>query len=163
MNNKGQIGFSAIVIVFIAVVVGAIFLQTIAQNVGETTSTDVLLNDTQTLAANGSSIYLTNWRSLTDVVIKNATNISAVEIPSTNYTVTNNVVHNGALAVQITTTSADTAPWASHSVNISGTVQPLTYIDSAGGRSMASLIIIFFALAVWIIALYPTLKDKFNF
>jgi len=161
--SENDIGFSAIVIVFIAVVVGAIFLQTIAQNVGETTSTDVLLNDTQTLAANGSSIYLTNWRSLTDVIIKNATNETAVAIPSTNYTVTNNVVYNGALAVQITTTSADTSNYASQSVNISGTVQPLTYIDSAGSRSMANLIIIFFALAVGVIALYPTLKNKFDF
>jgi len=156
--SENDIGFSAIIIVFIAVVVGAIFLQTIAQNVGETTNLATLVNHTETLGANGDSIYIEEYRALSGITILNTTD--GVEISSGNYTITNNVISDGALTVKVTT---DTTEFESVSVEISGTAQPTTYIDSAGGRSMASLIIIFFALAVGVIALYPTLKNKFDF
>jgi sulfur transfer protein SufE len=154
MNKKGQmIGLGMILVVFIAILVGVIFFQTIAQQVGSTTNTVAVANLSQTLAANGSSIYLTDYRALSDVVILNGSDDAL--IGSGNYTVTNNVIYNGALAVEITT--IDEA-FESTAVNISGTAQPLTYVADSGGRAMMGLIVIFFALAIVAVALYPIYK-----
>ncbi len=154
MDKKGEgQELGIIIIVAITLIVGVIFFQAIAQQVGETTTLSGFTNDTKTLAANASSIYLTEYRALSDVII---TNMSGTTITSGNYSVTNNVVYNGALAVQITTIHDE---YESTSVNISATAQRVTYIPESGGRAMASLIAIFFALAVLVAALRPTLRS----
>jgi len=140
--------------VFIAVIVGVILFQAIAQQVGTATNT-LTVNSSETLGANGASIYVEEYRALIGVTIYNATDYA--EIDSGNYTITNNVLNNGALAVKITT---DDAEFASKAVYVTGTGQPLTYIADAGGRSMASLVVIFFALAVALVALYPVYSNK---
>ena len=145
-----------LVIVFIALIVGVILLQASAQNIGSAVNTGVLVNSTQTLGAVNSSIYLTDYRAISDVIVTN--NSNGAVISDGNYTTTNNVIYNGDLAVQITTDTL--SEYASKPVNISGTVQPLTYIDDAGSRSMTSLVIIFFALTIGLIALYPVYESK---
>lgn len=154
-SKKAEISISLILYTFIGILVGIVLFQAVAQSVGQTVNTATLNNDSQTLAANGESIYLTDYRSLTDVVILNATDNTTIE--AANYTVTNNVVYNGALSVEITT---DETTYESSSVGISGTVQPVTYIADGGGRAMANLIPIFFALAIVLIALYPVYSSK---
>lgn len=149
MNDKGQ-SLNSLIYIFIAVIVGVILFQAVAQQVGTSTNT-VTINSSQTLAANGESIYLTDYRALSGVTIVNSSDQSAT-VGAGNYTVTNNVVYNGALAVKVTT---DDAEFAEEGVYIQGTAQPLTYIDDAGGRSMALLVVIFFALAVAVVALSP--------
>jgi len=74
-----------------------------------------------------------------------------------NYTIDNNQVVNGALVVQFT---VDDAEYASEGLQISGTAQPVGYVDSAGGRALANLIPLFFALAIAIIALVPSLRSN---
>ena len=154
MNNKGQ-SMQMLVIVFIALIVGVILFQTVAQNVGEATNLGSIVNTSLATVVNGTTQYITDYRAISDVIIINETN--NVVIAAGNYTITNNVVYNGALAISIlpaTDIGLKTA-W-----KVSGTVQPLTYIDDAGSRSMASLIVIFFALAVGLIALYPVYESK---
>lgn len=157
MNNKGQMSVGIIIIVAVTLIVGAIFLQAIAQEVGSSTNT-VTVNSSKTLAANGASIYITEYKALSGVTVVNASNQSQV-VPSTNYTVTNNVINptTGALSVKVTT---NTATWGSKAVYIRGTGQPLTYISDSGGRAMASLIVVLFAMAVLVVALSPTLQSK---
>lgn len=154
INKKGQMGVADIMYVFIAVLVGVILFQAIAQNVGQTTNTVEVANSSQTLAANGASIYLVDYQSISGVVILNATDNTT--IAAGNYTVENSVVYNGALAVKITT---DDAAYASSDVRVSGTAQPLTYIANSGARSMAGLIVIFFALLVAVIAMSPVARS----
>jgi len=160
-NKKGQIGVGMIILVAVTLIVGVIFFQSIMQQIGTSVNTVSVTNSTQTLAAEGSSIYLTTYRALSDVVVTNAT--GGETVPSTSYTVVNNVVRNGALTVRIDTIKSD---YASKSVNISATAQPLTYIPNSGGRAVASLIGIMFALAIVIVAISPTLRsgllDMFN-
>ncbi len=155
MNRKGQLGISVIMLVFIAVIVGVILFQTIAQNVGSMTNTVEVANESLTTVVNGTPQYLTNYRALSSVVIYNET--GDIIVDSGNYTIANNVVHNGALAVEITPDA--TAIWKS-AWQVSGTAQPLTYVPDSGGRAMVSLIVIFFALAVAVVALYPVFSSK---
>ena len=156
-SKKGEMeGLGLIILVAITLIVGVIFFQAISQEVGKTNTLSALANSTQTLAVAESSIYLTDYRALSDVVITNATG-GYVLVGSGNYTVTNNVVYNGNLAVQIETATG--SEFASESVNISAVAQSLTYIPNSGARAMAGLIGIFFALAVAIVALSPTLRS----
>lgn len=156
MNSKGQINLGTILVVFITVLVGAIFVQSIAQEVGNTNNLVTLENTTiGTLGAEGETIYITDYKYIGSPVIYNATGDL---VPAANYTLTNNVVYNGAEAISITTAAVNA--YANDSVNISGSAQPLTYIPDSGGRAMASLIVIMFALAVAIVALTPTLRSE---
>jgi hypothetical protein len=156
MNKQAQISIGAILVVFVTILVGVVLFQTIAQQVGTVTSTVAVANQSETLAANGASIYIEEYRALSSVVILNASD--NVTIAAGNYTVTNNAINptTGALSVQVTT---DDAEFASNAVRVSGTAEPLTYVSNSGGRAVAGLISIFFALAVAVVALTPTLRS----
>ena len=157
MNKHGQMGLKVIIMMFITILIGAIFLQVIAQSVGESVNTVALANQSETLAANGASIYIEEWRAINGIVIINGTNVT---IAAGNYTVTNDVLDptTGGLSVQITT---DDAAFASTAVKISGTAQPTTYITDGGARAMANLIIIMFALAVLVVIIGPSVSREF--
>ena len=157
MNKKGEVGVGTLVLLAVVLIVGVIFFQTIAQSIGTSTNTVTLANESFTFAAESGSVYLTDYRAVSDVVIYNAT---GTLVPAANYTVTNNVVYNGALAVQIDT--GVVSDYANDSSNISATAQPLTYIADSGSRAMANLIIIFFAILLIGIALQPVIESKFS-
>jgi len=162
MNTKGQMGVRLIIMVAIALIAGVIFFQTIAQEVGSSTSTVAVANESLGTMTNGTTLYLTSYRSISDVIIFNAT--GDVAIPSTNYTVTNNVIHptTGALTVSVTPSVTVGFGYDVGTSTIDGTAQPLTYIADSGGRAMANLIVIFFALALVAAALFPVLKQKWE-
>lgn len=156
-NKKGQIGVGPLVVVAVVIIVGVIFMQVIAQQVGSSTNTITLANSSFTSAAEGSSAYLDSYRAISSVVIYNAT---GTLVPAANYTVTNNVINptTGSLSVQVATGAVNA--YANDTWNISGTAQPVTYIADGGARSVAGLIVIMFALAVAVVALSPTLQSK---
>jgi len=157
MNNKGQVGVGAILIMAISVIVGVILFTAVAQQVGTTTNTATVSNLSIGTATNGTTLYITTYRAITSPVIVNSTNGAAVS--ASYYTITNNVVYNGALAVSVLPTSPSSANLTSYEWNISGTGQPLTYIPDSGGRALVGMIVIFFALAIAVVALTPVLKD----
>ena len=163
MNKKGQ--FSAelglIIIVAITLVVGVVLFQVIAQEVGKSTNTVALENQSLGVLVNGTDTYVTNCRAISGVQIWNATN--DVEIPADNFTIVNNQIHptTGSLTVVI---EPNVTPLPPHHFNegaatIDATCQPLTYIADTGGRAMANIIVIFFALAVAVVALTPSLRS----
>jgi hypothetical protein len=156
MNRKGEIGIGSIMIVFIAILIGIIFTQAIAQEVGSSTNTITVANTSLATVVNGTAQYLDDYRALSSVVIYNET---GGIVGAGNYTVTNNVVNptTGSLSVSILPDA--TAAWIS-AWKVSGTAQPVTYIAESGGRAMASLIVIMFALAVAVIALTPTIRSE---
>jgi len=153
MNKKGQT-MGSIIMVFVAVVVGISLFLIISQTVGQSTSTVELANQSFTSAAEGASAFLTDYRLIGSPVIYNAT---GALVPAANYTLTNNVVNNGALAVEVATGAQN--EWATDVWNISGTAQKTDYIDSSAARSIALLISIFFALAIAVVPLEPTLRS----
>ena len=90
MNKTGQIGVGMIVMVAIMAIVGAIFLQSIAQSVGESTNTVPLVNESTAAVAASTATYL-NYRAVSDVVIYNET---GGVVPAANYTITDNFIYN---------------------------------------------------------------------
>lgn len=156
-NKKGEMGQTAIIVVLaVALIVGVVLFQVIAQEVGKSVNTVTLENVSYTSAAAGETFYITDYKNIAGVVVYNATGSL---VPAANYTVTNNVVYNGAEVVQVDVAAVNS--YAEEGWNFSGTAQPQTYISNSGGRAMANLIVIFFALAIALVALYPTLKERF--
>jgi len=157
MNRKAQsINVGMLIIIAIAVIVGLTLLTGgITDGVGKVTNTGVIVNSSYVSAAAGSSINLP-FQAVRSVTIQNAS--SGEVIPATNYTVTNYVVSNGQLVTQLTS-KAGAGGWQGKAVNISGTVEPFGYDTNAGGRVMANLIIVFSALALFIVVLVPIIKN----
>jgi protein-S-isoprenylcysteine O-methyltransferase Ste14 len=157
MDKKGQAQVGLIVMIAIVCIVGVILFQAIAQESGKSTTLVTLSNQTISTPANGTAYYFTSYKYFdeTTLVVTNAS--SGTVINSGNYTITNNNIYNGALSVMLVP-NADPAfagkPW-----NISVTAQPLEYISEGGARSIVPLIAIFFALAIGIVALTPTLRS----
>ena len=159
MNKKGQVSAGVIITLAMALIIGAVFLVATAQNVGEVTNTYAVENVSLSMT-NATAYYLTGYRALEDVVIYNESSGGGdpIIIHEDNYTVANNVVYNGALAVTITpgVNANDYLPtW-----NVSGTAQPLTYDSNGGGRAIAALIVVLFAVALVVIAVEPTMRSK---
>lgn len=154
MNKKGQ-NVNLMIGVFISVIVGLVLFQVIAQNVGGSTNTVAVVNESLGVITNGTDIYLTNYRAISDVVIYNTT--GNVIIAAGNYTITNNALDtNNALSVAVNgNASTKFNTWS-----ISGTGQPVTYISDSGSRSVAALIVIFFALMILAVAMTPVLREK---
>lgn len=154
MNNKGQMaGIGIVILVAIAAIVGAIFLTTASQQVGTTTSTITATNVSQTVTL-GTAVNIPG-KSWTGLVVYN---VSGDLVPAANYTLANNQVVDGAETATLLASSDSTVYGTSW--NLSGTYEPTTYISSAGGRSLANLVPIFFALAIAVTMLVPTLRSK---
>jgi len=155
MNKKGQEGVGMILIVAITLIVGLILFTAIAQEVGTSINTVEVANQSIATVVNDTAQYLTDYRAISGVVIFNETGDAIV--PASNYTITNNVLNptTGALSVRIV---PSTTPDYKSAWKVSGTAQPLTYIPDAGGRALAGLIAIFFALGVLVVALTPSLR-----
>lgn len=154
--EKGAIaGVGGFIMLAIALIVGAILLQGSAQNTDSVMNT-VTLNSSETLAVAGSSIYIEEYKAVSGASVVNASNQSQA-VPTTNYTITNNVINptTGALSIQVTTNDGT---WNSSAVYVQGTAQPLAYADSAG-RSLTSLIIILMALAMAAVAIGYAVKS----
>lgn len=156
MKKKAQMeGMGLILATFISIVVGVILFQAIAQNVGESTNTVAVSNQSLGTVLNNSVIYITNYKSISGVVIYNST---TSVVADTEYTIANDQVYNGALAIKVTVDADDGDSQTGNEWFISGTAEPLTYISDSGSRSMAMLIVIMFALALVAVALYPVYK-----
>lgn len=166
MNKKGQMEIGKevglIIMVAITLIVGLILLQGVISEQTKSTTLGAVNttkgNDAVTVAYN-TSIYL-EGKSVSNFVAHNASTGNLVG--SGNYTITNNFkrTDTGDLTVRLVISDAEIGDaYAMTSLNVSYDYQPLGYIDSGGGRAIAGLIAIFFALAVAVIALVPTLRS----
>lgn len=163
MNKKGAQGMTGgmvggLVLVALTLIVGVILLQASAQNVGQVRDLVTQGNATLGTMTNGTTIYITAYKSCSSFKIWNAT--EDVEIPSTNYTVTNNVIYNGQEAISVAP-GVETLTYAYNkgTAKYQGICQPLTYDPTSGGRAVAFIIIIMFAVALAVVALSPTLRS----
>lgn len=159
MNNRGQVeGIGLFIGIFITVIIGLVLLTSSAQTLSESTATVPIVNQSLGVADNATTVYMANIKSLSGVVIYNESGTEIV--PANNYTVTNNVINGGELAVSVLPDGSNDDWYQGYTWTISGTGQPLGYIPEGGARSIAGLIIIFFALAVMIVALLPAVRSK---
>lgn len=153
MNNKGQTGIGALLLVFVAVIVGVALFQSSAQSIGSAVNTVTLANTTIDTPANGTAYVFSGYRSLSSVVVYNGSAL----VPSTNYTVANDQIVNGLLVATITPTAS--AEYREYDWNVSAIAQPDTYIADGGARSITSLVLVFSALAIAVVALVPSLRS----
>ncbi len=157
MNHKGQSQIGLLIGLAIVLIVGVILLQASAQQVGSVTNTITAANITFTGVANGTESNIPG-RSWSDLVVYNVTNDFL--IASGNYTLANNQVVDGVLTATLTPDAS--TPVAGHDWLLSGVFQPETYIDDSGGRALSNIIILLFALALAVVAMIPTIKQKFD-
>lgn len=158
MVDKNAMGIGGIIMLAIVMIVGAILFTATAQQAGDVVNTITVTNSSLGIVTNGTDVYLTDYRALSDVVIVgNATGASSATLLSGNYTVANNQVYNGGLAVKITP-SADPA-YSGTSWNLSATAEPTTYSNSSGGRAMTNLIVIMTALALAVVGIGFAIKQ----
>ena len=160
MNKKGEdIGIGMIIIVAMVAIIGAVFLQAIAQQVGDVTNTFDVANES-VAHANGTTLALITQlqgKRVTDVVVYNASD--AIIVASGNYTIYQNQVIDGVETAGINV-SADAIYQVLGTWNVSYTTQPTTYDANSGGRAVAGIIVIFFALAIAVAMLIPTMRSK---
>ena len=153
-TKRGQMGQAgALILLAITLIVGAILLVASAQNTGTVTNTETLANYSLDTVVNGTTQYITTHKAISDVVIINET--GGVVIGAGNYTITNHVPYNGQEAISILPDTA--AAWKT-AWKVSGTVEPLTYANDAGARSITGLIIILMALALAAVAVGAVAK-----
>jgi len=159
MNKNGEINvIGVILIAFIGLIVGIILFQATADGVEQATR-----SNTGTIAARNVTIPAGVIGTVTEVtgqeLVDTLTAIqqgTAIVVPEANYTLyecKKTSDGNKGICYANVLTSNNTG------VNVSYTYYPTGYIDNAGGRGMASLIPIFAALAIAIIALGPVLKS----
>ncbi len=165
MNKKGQSQVSQIGVfigLFIVLVVGLILLQSSAQNVGDVVNTVIVSpNDTITAPANGGAVNL-NGRAVTSFVAFNLTNGTVghpLVITSGNFTILDNQVVNGLLTARL---QVDSALFENEQWNVSYVYEPETFIGSSGGRALANLIILMFAIALVVLSILPVVREKFG-
>ena len=162
MDNK----VGAFILMFVGIIVAlALFGGSggIAGNVGQVTNLNFATNHQITFPTNttcatlrGQAVYPDT--TATSVTVVNATSNATVN--AANYTLRNDVVSNGQLIAQLCgTTTKDNSGYAGSTVNATYAYEPYGYIGEGGGRTMASLIIIFAALSIAGFVLYKFYED----
>lgn len=153
--KKAQTELGTILLVFIAILIGLILILPIAQIVGDASTIYYHNNSTYTAPALNAIIDLDGQELSGTPVVYNATD--NVVYTAANYTIDEGVsTSTGVKTIRFTSLTNNIS---SYPLLISYSYGKDGYIDNAGGRSMASLIVIFAALAVGMVSLYLVLKS----
>lgn len=162
MSKKGQFGgVGVLVIVAVAVIVVMTLIPTIASNMTTLTTKNTITNDLKTFpnASAATNYVVLQGQAASSVTVKNRT--GDVTIPASNYSIQNYVVNNGALETRLV--AVDTT-YLGYLVNVSYTSEPYGYDTNAGGRGVASLVLILSALAVAVVVIkYVIDNEVFDF
>jgi len=156
VDRKGQIGIGVIILVAVAVIIGAVILNTSADNLAILTQTVNTVNKTFTAPAINGNLTV-EGQAVTSVIATNAS--SGTLIPASNYTITNYVLSNGQLISTFTSLGGD-GGWQGKSINLSYTYEPFGYDRNSGNRSVIGLVVVFFALAIAVVAITPVFQEK---
>jgi len=144
-NKKGSATNNQLygmIIGFLAIIVALSLIPAIADYVGQSTNTVNSINTTYTSPANGATIDLVGQELITTPIVINRTD--GVVINAGNYTIAEGIsTTTGLKRIRYTTVGTE---FDNVGVNVSYEYGAEGYIDSAGGRSLASLIVIFAAL-----------------
>lgn len=162
MNKKGQAGtIGLVMIVTITVIVGLVLLTGTAPFIGTATQTGTFTGQV-TPSGLLPGIDLTGQELITLTSVINGSG-AAVDCTA-NFTIAEGVSpRTGTKRIIMQNTSLGTQACgnggAASKINLTYTYGPEGYIDDAGGRAIAPLILIFFALAIAVVALIPSLRS----
>ena len=161
MNNKGQTaqGVGLFITLFISIMVGVILLIAVAQQVGitlDSASYNTSSGDAAyTAPADGETIDLEGQELLSTPLVINGTGDNVVN--TANYTIDEGVsVTTGVKTIRYT---ASGSTYDGDAINISYDYGPDGYVENSGARGMIGMIVVFFALAIAIIAIEPTIRS----
>lgn len=150
MNNKGQLNVGTIIMIALGVIIGAIFMIALANQNDPQVTTRSSINETITFPANGSSVTLIGQATIGSLI--ELYNTTGTRIKSQNYTLTSYVLSGGNYVATLTA-GVGAQDYYSKSVNISYNYEPIGYNTSSGSRAVSGLTILFFALAVFGLAI----------
>lgn len=148
-----QVGL--LLMVALGLIVGLVLITPTADNIAQSTQTVTFSNYTVTTGTVAAPATLTGFQEVVGTyTIVNYTN--AAVPPTGNVTMSSGIVNNVKVLRLVTTN----ASWANTRVVINATtIYPAGYIEDAGGRAIAPLVIIFGAIALAVVALLPSIKD----
>ena len=161
MQKKAQavIGIGAIIMVFITVIVGLVLMPAVAENQAAVSNTvDTANTTTLTVPASGGVSDLPGSALLNTPVVYNSS--SGLVVAAGNYTIEERVSATTALKTIVYV--ADSGEFEGQSVNIDYEYGSDGYAEESGTRSISTLILIFFAIGIFVVVLVPILKQKFS-
>jgi hypothetical protein len=147
MNKKG-LELGSMLMIFLGIILGLVFIVAIADNQAPLTNTRSVTNGTVTFPENGSTLTLEGQALVGAITAVNATDGEAV--PASNFSTEDFVQASGEYRLVLTSLDSD---WNDESVNLSYTYEPVGYNSDGSNRTILGLVLIFFALAVFAIAL----------
>lgn len=156
MNKLGQVNVGGLIAIAVTIIVGAVLLVAVAGQVGTTSNTITDTNASFTAPAVSEVIDLTGMELIGTPVVINAT--GGETISSGNYTIDEGVSATTSVKT-IRYTSTATSEYAEQPIFITYTYGADGYIADASARSIVSLILIFMALGIAMVALVPTLRS----
>ena len=139
---------------FIGSIIAIVFLASVADSVFTQTNTATATNLTVTVAAINTSLAVEGRDLIALTSIINETNITLDDV---GLSLSDGLV-NGVKTV-ILTANDSASDLVGDEVNLTYTYNPDGYISIAGGRSIASLIVIFGALAILIFGFVVFMKN----
>jgi len=157
--NNQRVGL--LILTAVALIVGAVLLQASSQQIGTAIDTRTVTNKSVAAPANNGVTYFNEAQEyLGNLVVFNA---SGVEIyNATTYTMAENVSPvTGVKTVYLLDGGYRPLKGVAQTLKVSYDYGEQGYINDSGGRAIAGIIIVMFAIALAIVALYPTLKEKF--
>lgn len=156
MNKKGQVGIEAFVLMFIVIVLGIAFINSSAESTSVMTQKQ---SATETVSLTSAYVDANNVNESVNITIYSQSDWKVQECPLTSVVITNGadteltedtdyVLYADAGVFSLLNTT-DTIP--SVSLNTSSVAYVYCadgYVTNSSGRSIANLILIFFALAL---------------
>jgi hypothetical protein len=163
MNNKGQMGVGAFVMLAVTVIVGLTLLSGgggIAGQSAALSSTSPIVNETVTMAAANGYLDRPNCVNYGGAMtLYNRSGDGTDTVPTTNYTITTRVSPTTGNKV-LTIKTASQSIYAGQAINLSYTCLQQGYAEDSSVRAITPLILLFSALAIAVVALAAVLKNR---
>jgi hypothetical protein len=174
MNKQGQMTLGVMLTMVIAVLVAVtIFSSAIIPQIGESTTTATIVNQTLDTETDGYEIL--NGRAVNQVLyVYNATGVlnasgcspaapltTSCFLTAGNYTILSNQLNPTTGVLEARYQPNANGFNATAGVNITYVTQPLSYVPDSGARAITGLIAVFAALAIAVVALLPVMRNKF--
>ncbi|KKN65945.1 hypothetical protein LCGC14_0476480 [marine sediment metagenome] len=154
-NNVFNSDGKAIIAVFVGVIIAAVLLTSISDSIFNQTNTFTLTNESVVVGAVNVSVATTG-RDLVGVgLVTNSTNASQGQF--TGLIISDGLI-SGSKTIFITANDTATDQ-VGETVNVSYTYNPDGYLTDSGTRSIATLIILFGALAALIFTIVVFIKN----
>lgn len=144
--------------IFIGSLIAIVFLASISDSIFTQTNTFDRFNETVTAPAVNGTLDLTGRELVGTGIAKNATNITGSDLTNLGVFVQSGTGSNGLLTVQLTLNDTGVA-FAAKSINVSYEYNPDGYLSNSGARSIATVSLIIFALAILMFVIMRFMKE----